>query len=392
MDRGALRELCAALPKAELHAHLHGCARLSTIAALAPASVDTSMLLVGSSNDDDRSLSACFSIFDAIHKTVTSLATVRRIAREVLDDFAADNVKYLELRTTPRDLSDADAEGYVRALLDIFATHERDAAAAVDGWPLTARLLLSVDRSGSAERAMATVELAARLRSEAGGDGAKYIVGIDFSGNPTRGEFCEFAAAFVAAREAGLRIAAHVAELNRPEDTALILAFRPERLGHALLLSDADREALAWSWIPIELCPTSNVKTLGLASLRDHPTLRTWLDSGYPVSISTDDSTVFATTPSRELAIAAEAAELTAERVAELAAAGLGHAFADEGTIERLRLRFAAAADLALAAVVESQDDIRCEACAPACAVACPDGYRVDMIAGVPVFVRRLDL
>ena len=37
-----------------------------------------------------------------------NLPAVRRITREVLDDFAADNVRYLELRSTPRALSDAD--------------------------------------------------------------------------------------------------------------------------------------------------------------------------------------------------------------------------------------------------------------------------------------------
>ena len=75
--RHLIQRLCKLLPKVELHAHLHGCARLSTIAALAPANVDTSALRVGV--DDDRSLSACFAIFAAIHKTVTNLPAVQRI-------------------------------------------------------------------------------------------------------------------------------------------------------------------------------------------------------------------------------------------------------------------------------------------------------------------------
>ena len=74
--------------------------------------------------EDDRSLDACFAIFAAIHQTITTLATVRRVASEVLDDFAADNVRYLELRTTPRALSDADAEGCVRGVLAEIARSE----------------------------------------------------------------------------------------------------------------------------------------------------------------------------------------------------------------------------------------------------------------------------
>ena len=49
-----------------------------------------------------------------------------QITAEVLADFAADNVKYVELRTTPRALADADIEGYVRAVLGVFEQFERD--------------------------------------------------------------------------------------------------------------------------------------------------------------------------------------------------------------------------------------------------------------------------
>ena len=324
--RNFLRRLCRALPKVELHAHLNGCARLSTIAELAPAGMDTSALQIPP--EDDRSLDACFAIFAAIHKTVTTLAAVRRVASEVLADFADDNVKYLELRTTPRDLQDADAEGCVRAVMDELARFE----AAHPGRMLV-RLMLSVDRTGGLDKAMATIELAAKLRAE----GGVYIVGVDFSGNPTRGCFAEYVPAFELARKKGLRIAAHSGEVDHAADNAAIINFRPDRLGHALLLSASDFSALAQAPIPIELCPTSNLMTLRLPSVRAHPTLRALLRAGYPVSISTDDSTVFGTTPSRELAIAAEAAGLSDEQVVALAIAPLDHAFVEDDAKARLR-------------------------------------------------------
>ena len=341
--RERLEALCRRLPKAELHAHLHGCARLSTIAELAPAGVDTSALRV--TPKDDRSLDACFAIFAAIHKTVTHLAAVRRITWEVLDDFAADGVKYLELRTTPRDLQDADAEGYVHALLGILS--EYDAQHKADAWPMTVRLLLSIDRTGSAARAMATVRLAIRLRQDLDG---QRIVGVDFSGNPTRGSFADFAPAFEAARAAGLRIAVHTGEVEHAADNAAVLAFRPDRLGHALLLSPADVAALRAAPIPVELCPTSNKMTLRLPSLAQHPTMAMWHAHGYPTSISTDDSTVFNTCPSRELALAAETCGLSADEVVALARAPLDHAFdPDEAHMRELRARFDKAAAEALA-------------------------------------------
>ena len=50
----------------------------------------------------DRTLSECFKLFDIIHRITTDHNTITRITSEVIEDFAADNVHYLELRTTPK--------------------------------------------------------------------------------------------------------------------------------------------------------------------------------------------------------------------------------------------------------------------------------------------------
>ncbi len=49
-----------------------------------------------------RPLGECFKLFDVIHQITTTCAAITRIAREVLEDMAADNVDYAELRTTPK--------------------------------------------------------------------------------------------------------------------------------------------------------------------------------------------------------------------------------------------------------------------------------------------------
>lgn len=54
--------------------------------------------------DGERNLTKCFRIFHAIHGMIKTKETVSRIIDEVLNDFMEDNVIYLELRTTPRDL------------------------------------------------------------------------------------------------------------------------------------------------------------------------------------------------------------------------------------------------------------------------------------------------
>jgi len=106
-----------------------------------------------------------------------------------------------------------------------------------------------------------------------------------------------------------------------------MIRFRPDRLGHALFIPEEGLKLLEDDPIPIECCPTSNVMTLELASastpnnsgshrdavvegLKLHPTLKHWLAIGYPISISTDDSGVFNTSPTQELALLCDAFSL----------------------------------------------------------------------------------
>ena len=54
--------------------------------------------------EGNRDLRKCFGIFNEIHKLIRTTDALRRIVQEVLEDFMADNVIYLELRSTPRAL------------------------------------------------------------------------------------------------------------------------------------------------------------------------------------------------------------------------------------------------------------------------------------------------
>ena len=114
------------LPKVELHAHLNGCIRESTLFDLAkersvtlsrehfhhgdPHQAPSSSCATLSTdsplffNVRPRSLQDCFDIFAEIPKCVDDLVSLRRITLEALEDFAKHNVAYLELRSTPKQL------------------------------------------------------------------------------------------------------------------------------------------------------------------------------------------------------------------------------------------------------------------------------------------------
>ena len=120
------------------------------------------------------------------------------------------------------------------------------------------------------------------------------------------------------------------------QEADCIIQFKPERLGHALLLSNSLAEQLEKRPIPIECCPTSNVMTLELASchkgnlingVKKHPQLGRWLENGYPISINTDDAGLFCTNLTRELLLVAQAFGLGEKELGHITMTSLEHAF-----------------------------------------------------------------
>ena len=385
---------CRALPKVELHAHLNGCVRDSTLMELAvrrageagapgadpssagPTAAELREMLRKPDGTGPRPLARCFDLFGAIHHLCTDHDTLRRIAAEAVMDFARDGVIYLELRTTPKDLParGVTKESYCEAVLlgvalgarlaargdgakDSHATPaeaknanrhghglDRGAGSSSDADPaIVARLILSVDRRESAEEAKRTVQLAAYLRDVGLG-----VVGVDLSGNPTVGTWRKFEPAMRLARSNGLPVTLHCGEVTTRGEEAAMLAFAPERLGHCVktVRDDATWRALRESKIPVEICVTSNVITDSIeggngaaddastgssgvsaarAAARHHVALLH--AANHPFCISTDDPGVFATTLSREYALAAVAAGLRSDDLRRVASRAFEYAF-----------------------------------------------------------------
>ncbi|GMI47501.1 hypothetical protein TrCOL_g4769 [Triparma columacea] len=291
------------IPKVELHSHLNGSIRNSTLKdLLTNLSVPIPRTLQNPELEEStRTLSECFEIFPLIHLAVSTSSALRRVVRETLSDFESDNVIYLELRTTPRTL-DSGSVGkreYVDLVLSEMKKWVED-----KGTRLIPRLIISIDRSRGVEEARENMDIAKELFKM----GHDYVVGVDLGGNPTKGTFKEFKGLLEEVRTAGMKVTVHAGEVDNLEEVNDIVAFRPDRLGHFLCVDDGVWEKMEREGgdIPIEVCPTSNVMTLGLEGLGQHPILERLVKEGYPVSINTDDAGVFNTKQSLELYRVAE--------------------------------------------------------------------------------------
>jgi adenosine deaminase len=349
----------------------------------------TTNKLDGEVDDDDevlflnmkpRSLKDCFAIFDILPQCVNDLPSLRRIMREMLEDASLDNVIYLEVRTGPKTLlidhhqqqqqqqeKYCTKKEYVQTILDVmqdFETSDRnrydEAVTSLNNnndynirLPMIPRLLISIDRSGTIEQAMENVQLAIDMSRS-----SKYIVGVELGGNPTRNNFTMFESVFATARKAGLSISIHCGEVPMSEDdettknnnelvayqeAVSIIQFKPERLGHALLLSNSLMDKLIKDPIHIECCPTSNVMTLGLTTsssqdtggqrgnlldgIKYHPQLGQWIHHQYPISINTDDSGIFSTTLTKEYILVMKGYSLSESDLTRIIVNSVQHIF-----------------------------------------------------------------
>ncbi|XP_020227616.1 adenosine deaminase-like protein isoform X2 [Cajanus cajan] len=280
-------EWCESMPKIELHAHLNGSIRDSTLLELARALGDKGVIDFSQVEHvilkNDRSLSEVFKLFDLIHIVTTDHSSITRITKEVVEDFASENVVYLELRTTPK------------------------------------------------------VMLALEMRQFG-------VVGIDLSGNPAVGDWITYLPALRFAREQGLYVTLHCGEVSNSKEIHDMLDFLPQRIGHACFFEEEHWKRLKSSNIPVEICLTSNIRTLSVPTIDAHHFADLY-KAKHPLVLCTDDSGVFSTSLSNEYKIAADSFGLGRKQMFELSKNAVEFTFADNVVKEDLRKTFNSGAE-----------------------------------------------
>jgi len=314
------------IPKIELHAHLHGSIREKTILEL----IKTSNVNVSEGDKEilrkrgNRTLKECWKVFKIVHQVVQTKESLHRITVEMIEDFAAENCKYLEIRTGPRPLTQSKntPEEFVQIVLD--AIHECDRRVDLS---IRVNLILSINRGKSLNLARQTLDLALKYKKRG-------VVGIEFSGPPPN-PFSDFQEYFEEAKEKGLGTTIHCAEWNDIEDTMSILKFKPDRIGHFVKFDEEAFLTLNELKIPVEICPSSNVISGVVGSINDHPFRR--YQENYPLSICTDDRGVFHISLTHEFYLLAKTFNLAREDIEKMIFESVNYTFLKEKHRKQIR-------------------------------------------------------
>jgi len=324
------------MPKAELHLHLDGSLRVETALELArtrgvdgPRDVEgmRAGLVAPMPCRDQAELLRAFDLPIALMQDAEAL---ERVAAELVETKAAENVRYVEIRWGPllhlgRGLSLEDGIAAV-------TRGARDAAARTG---TAVRFISTAIRSHDPSANVELAETAARFI-----DGG--LTGWDLAGGEA--QFPDpmlHAAAFAAARAGGLRITVHAGEWGGAAQVRRALELEPERIAHgSVSIEDPDlcRELRARG-VTLDLCPTSNWQAGLVPSLAAHPLARLHR-LGVPVSLSTDDTTVSDLTLTDEYERALDQIGLTVPELWAIDRHALDVAFADPPTLARLRAEF----------------------------------------------------
>jgi adenosine deaminase len=348
-------EALHAFPKVSLHDHLDGALRPQTIIELAadigyvlPAddAADLGRWFAKASNAG--SLVQYLESFDHTIAVMQTAQNLRRVAREFVEDLAADGVIYGETRWAPeqhqRDgLTAAEA---VEAVRDGLA--EGIAACRARGDDIEVRQLLTAMRQGQPTQDIA--ELALRYRRDG-------VAGFDIAGPEKGYPPSRFLDSFQLLRRENAYYTIHAGEAdgcvsiweaaqvcgaNRiGHGVAIIEDIQQDKAGGDAVLGDFAAYVLN-EQIPLEMCPSSNVQTGKVSSIAEHPIYR--LDClGFRVTVNPDNRLMSATTVTKELALITEAFDYSLSDVRRLEINAAKSVFAPYAVRKALVQRIAAA-------------------------------------------------
>ncbi len=286
------------LPKTDLHVHLDGSLRLSTILDLAdkqkielPGHDEDGLRRAMRLGENCGSLVEYLKVFDVTLKVLQTKDALERAAYELAEDAAKENVRYMEVRYAPMLHTRRDLK--LTAVVESVLAGLR--AAQID-FGIESNVILCGIRNVSSESSLEMAELCVAYKNRG-------VVGFDLAGAEYDHPAKHHRASFQLVRDNNINVTIHAGEAYGPESIAQAIHIcGAHRIGHGCRLRE-NGDLLHYvndHRIALECCPSSNVQTGAIRDMASHP-LKLYFSLGLRVTVNTDNRLVTNTTASSEL-------------------------------------------------------------------------------------------
>lgn len=313
-------------PKAELHVHLEGSIQPATLLTLAERN---GVALPAQSVAElqqwftFRDFNHFIEIYFAITGCLKTQADYELIAYEFGANMARQNIRYAEVTFTPS--SHYHLLGLAHDVYFAGLTRGRERARADFGVEM--RWVFDLVR-GIADEDLSrrACDYTVAVAKESMGDG---VVALGLGGAEQIGPPERYIAWFDQARSAGLHSTPHAGETVGPASVwGALRVLGAERIGHGVRAIEDETlvNHLAAQQIPLEVCPTSNLRLGVYPALAGHPLPRLHA-AGVPVTINSDDPPLFNTTLNDEVALLHSTFQFDLETINTILLNGVRYSF-----------------------------------------------------------------
>lgn len=297
-----------ALPKVELHKHLEGAVRLSTLCEISGMSEQEvrSLYIVDKPAKD---LGAVLDSLVAAKKHFNTYEIIERISFEAVEDAFFENTKILELRYAPNFLEDGMPQLEIQKIHDAIKNGIERAQSKYD---ILVGLIGIIVRAYSLETAESCMDFFIKNKKD--------FIGVDLADNEADFSPSLFKGIFSRAKEAGFKITIHAGEINSPESPQNIIdainILGAERIGHGLqcIKDEEVMKEIKKKNIHLELCPISNWITNAIPDKESHPFVEIQ-DYGISCSINSDDPGLFGSSLMEDFAFCADTLGMTEDKI-----------------------------------------------------------------------------
>lgn len=315
------------MPKIELHLHLEG--------AIPPATLWELMLKYGEhkhigslKNLEDKLRYRNFANFiDTwiwIGNFLREYEDYLFIAEKVAHDLMLQNIRYAEIFYSP--LRDSAKH------LDVAKITEAVLAGFRKSYPnKMLQLIADMIRDNGPEEGFTLLHEIREMKDMG-------VVGIGLGGSEQNYPPDPFREVFEKARRFGFKTTAHAGESAGPSSIwGALKILRVDRIGHGLRAMEDHKlvEYLKKIRMPLEMCPTSNLRTGTIKKIEDHP-IKKFLDEGLVVFVNSDDPKMFNTSITQELATLVSSLDFTLADIERVTRNAIQAAWCNPATKETL--------------------------------------------------------